>query len=100
MCFVFNDNTRNYNDDGSFSQALNSNSIYSLNLSRRRNTAAIASIDLQTGEITRNTLFTRKELNSIVIPKMFKINLLTREMLLYAILGNKERFGILNFSEK
>jgi len=100
MCFVFNDNTRNYNDDGSFSQALNSNSIYSLNLSRRRNTAAIASIDLQTGEITRNTLFTRKELNSIVIPKMFKINLLTREMLLYAILGNKERFGILNFNEK
>ena len=100
MYFIFNDNIKNYNEDGSFSLNMNSNSIYSLNLSKRRNAAAIASIDIETGEITRNTLFTRKELNSIVIPKMFKINLLTRELLMYAILGGKERFGILNFSGK
>jgi hypothetical protein len=100
MYFIFNDNLKNYNEDGSFSLNMNSNSIYSLNLSKRRNAAAIASIDIETGEITRNTLFTRKELNSIVIPKMFKINLLTHELLMYAILGGKERFGILNFSGK
>jgi hypothetical protein len=100
LCFIFNDNIKNYNEDGSFSQSMNSNSIYSLNLSKRRNAAAITAIDLETGEVKRNTLFTRKELNSIVIPKMFKINLLDREMLLYAIMGGKERFGILNFSGK
>jgi hypothetical protein len=98
MSFIFNDNIRNYNEEGVFSR--NSNSVYSLNLSRRRNTAAIVSIDLATGEISRNTLFTMKEINSIVIPKMFKINLLSKEMLLYAILGRKERFGILNFNGK
>lgn len=97
MYFIFNDNIRNYNEDGSFSQNMNSNSIYSLNLSKRRNVAAITSINLENGEISRNTLFTRKELNAIVIPKMFKINLLNREILLYAIMGGKERFGILNF---
>ena len=100
LCFIFNDNIKNYNEDGSFSQSMNSNSIYSLNLSKRRNVAAITSIDLETGDVSRNTLFTRKELNSIVIPKMFKINLLNREMLLYAIMGGKERFGILNFNGK
>jgi hypothetical protein len=100
LCFIFNDNIKNYNEDGSFNQSMNSNSIYSLNLSKRRNAAAITSIDLETGDVSRNTLFTRKELNSIVIPKMFKINLLDHEMLLYAIMGGKERFGILNFNGK
>jgi hypothetical protein len=71
-----------------------------LNLSRKRNVAAIASIDIETGELTRNTLFTRKEINSIVVPKMFKHNMLNKELLMYAILGSKERFGILNFSGK
>jgi hypothetical protein len=98
MSFVFNDNIKNYNEEGVFNR--NANSIYSFNLSKRRNAAAIANIDINTGEITRKTLFTRKEINSIVIPKLFKINVLEQEVLLYAILGNKERFGILNFSEK
>lgn len=100
MCFIFNDNVKNYNEEGSFETPTNSNFIYSFNLSKRRNAVAIASIDLSTGEISRKTLFTRKELNSVVIPKMFKINMLDREMLMYAILGGKERFGILNFSGK
>jgi hypothetical protein len=95
LYFIFNDNNRNYNEDGSFARS--QNSLYSLNLSKRRNAAAIASIDLATGEVNRNTLFTRKELKSIVIPKMFKINLVDRELLLYSIMGGKERFGILNF---
>ena len=42
-------------------------------------------------------LFTRKELNSIVVPKMFKLDIVNQELLLYAIAGNKEKFGILNF---
>jgi hypothetical protein len=100
MCFIFNDNIKNYTEDGSFLPNVNSNSIYSLNLSRKRNVAAIASIDIETGELSRNTLFTRKEINSIVVPKMFKHNMLTKELLMYAILGSKERFGILNFSGK
>jgi hypothetical protein len=98
MYFIFNDNVKNYNDFGEFSR--NSNSIYSLNLSRRKNTTAITTIDTETGETARKTFFNRKELNSIVVPKMFKINSLNKEILMYAILGGKERFGILNFKGK
>lgn len=98
MYIIFNDNIKNYNDVGEFSR--NSNSIYSLNLSRRKNTTAIVSLDLETGETTRKTFFNRKDLNSIVVPKMFKINSQDREILMYAILGGKERFGILNFKGK
>ena len=98
MCFIFNDNIKNYSEEGEFVKT--ANSIYSFNLSKRKNAAAITTIDLETGEIKRKTLFTRKEINSIVIPKLFKINQLDREVLLYAILGRKERFGILNFNEK
>ncbi len=98
MSFIFNDNIKNYNEEGLFCKS--ANSIYSFNLSKRKNAAAIATIDIETGEITRKTLFTRKDINSIVIPKLFKINVLEQEVLLYAILGNKERFGILNFSGK
>jgi len=98
LSFIFNDNTKNYEESGEY--AGNDNRIYSFNLSKRRNAAAIANLDLKTGNVVRKTLFTRKELNSIVVPKMFKLDLVNKEILMYAILGNKERFGILNFKIK
>lgn len=98
MCFIFNDNIKNYSEEGEFVKT--ANSVYSFNLSKRKNAAAITTIDLETGEVKRKTLFTRKEINSIVIPKLFKINPLSKEILLYAILGRKERFGLLNYNER
>jgi len=55
---------------------------------------------MKNGDIERKTLFTRKELNSIVVPKMFKLDSPNKELLLYAIMSGKEKFGILNFSHK
>ena len=71
--------------------------MYSFNLSKRKNAAAITTIDINTGEINRKILFTRREISSIVIPKLFKINILDQEVLIYGMQGNKEKFGILNF---
>ena len=98
MYFIFNDNLKNYNDEGQFSRE--NNSCYSFNLSRRKNAAAICTINMENGVTERKTLFTRKELRSIVVPKMFKLDLLNKELLLYALISGKEKFGILNFSKK
>ena len=70
---------------------------YSFNLSRRKNVAAITEIGISSGTKKRTMLFARKELKSIVVPKMFKLDPETNSVLLYALLGAKERFGILKF---
>ena len=95
MIFIFNDNLKNYDENGSYSRG--SAPCYAFNLSRRKNTAAICEVALNSGNVERKTLFTRKELNSIVVPKMFKLDMINQELLLYAISGSKEKFGILNF---
>ena len=93
--FIFNDNLRNYDDLGNFRQDLRR--VYSFNLSKRKNVAAITSLNLNDGSVERKNLFARKDLKSIVVPKMFKVDLVNKEILMYSILGNKERFGVLNF---
>jgi len=93
--FIFNDNQRNYSDEGLFN--VEGRRIFSFNLSRRNNVGAIVQIDVNSGATTRKTMFTRKEIGALVIPKLFKINLETKEILLYSILGTREKFGLLNF---
>ena len=95
LYFIFNDNLKNYNEEGKFIQ--NNRECFPFNLSRRKNIAAITAVDLASGALDRNMLFSRKELKSIVVPKMFKLDQLQNRLLLYALLGGKERFGILKF---
>ena len=95
LFFIFNDNLKNYDENGNYSRG--SGPCYAFNLTRRKNTAAICEVNLNSGQVERKKLFTRKELNSIVVPKMFKLDIVNQELLLYAISGNKEKFGILNF---
>ena len=97
MYFIFNDNLKNYNEDGKFSRE--NNTCYSFNLSRRKNAAAICTVNLEDGNTARETLFTRKELKSIVVPKMFKLDVINKKLLLYALMSGKEKFGILNYSK-
>jgi hypothetical protein len=93
--FIFNDNLRNYDDLGNFRQDLRR--VYAFNLSKRKNVAAITRLNLNDGQLERKNLFARKELKSIVVPKIFKVDLVNKEILMYSILGNRERFGVLNF---
>ena len=96
--FIFNDNKRNYNDLGEYSQ-YGENSSYYYNLSRRNNAVANCSIDIETGKLERKVLFSGKELSTIIIPKMMRVNQNDKEVLLYAINRGKERFGILSFKK-
>jgi hypothetical protein len=95
LFFIFNDNLKNYNENGEFIKT--DGDCYSFNLSRRKNVAAITEIGISSGIKKRTMLFARKDLKSIVVPKMFKLDPETNSVLLYALLGAKERFGILKF---
>ena len=94
--FIFNDHIRNYDENGEFT---NPDRIYTANYSRKKNAVALASIDLNTGESKRSTFFDRAEISALAIPKLFKVNYTTGEMLLYAVWGRKEKIGVLHFKE-
>ncbi|MBM3418196.1 MAG: hypothetical protein FJY17_04655 [Bacteroidetes bacterium] len=95
LFLLFNDNVKNYEEDGLFNRE--EGKIYASNLSIRRNAAATCEIDIQNGEVSRRTLFTRKELKSLIVPKMFELDQKNRLLFLYAIDGFKERFGLIKY---
>lgn len=95
LCFLFNDNIRNYAEDGLFNKE--GERVYALNLSVRRNVAATSEIDIQNGNVLRKTLFTRKDIKSLIVPKMFELDQKNKLLFLYAVNGFNERFGIIKY---
>jgi hypothetical protein len=95
LCFIFNDNVKNYNEDGNFSAG---DRIYPANFGKRKNVVAIAEVDIQTGDVTQHTFFERSEITALAVPKRFCIDYVNKDMLLYAIYGRKERFGIMKIN--
>jgi hypothetical protein len=91
---IFNDNSKNYSESGEF---ISNDIVRSTNFSRRRNAVALVEIDLISGNIYRKSMIKQKELNSIILPKLFSVDQEKKQLLLYAISGGKERFGYLNF---
>ena len=96
LCFIFNDNVKNYDEQGKF---LDADKTYPANFGKKKNVVAIVEVDLEEGAISRKTFFDRQEITALAVPKMFHIDYKTNEMLLYAVYGKKERFGILKFNE-
>jgi len=94
--FIFNDNVRNYNEDGVFSD---NDRLYTANYGRRKNAVALAEIDMETGEKERRTFFDRTEIDALAVPKLFDVNYSTGEMILYSIWGRKEKIGVLRFKK-
>ena len=94
LYFIFNDNSYNYNNKGEF---IGGDRMYAATYSKRRNVVALASVDIETGEMERSPFFERSEIEALVVPKLFHVNNNTGEMLIYAIWGRKEKFGLLKF---
>jgi hypothetical protein len=92
--FVFNDNILNYGEDGIFKSAL---SLYTADYSRKKNVVALAGVDLNTGGVQRKVFFDRSEIEAIAVPKLFNVNYVTSEMILYSTWGRNERIGSLKF---
>jgi hypothetical protein len=98
ICFIFNDNVRNYDETGKFIGKSNGD-VYAANYGKKKNVVAIVELDMDEGELTRKTFFDRQEISAIAVPKQFYIDYNTKEMLIYAVYGKKEKFGILKFND-
>lgn len=94
MYFIFNDNILNYDSLGNFTDP---EEIHITNYGRKRNVVALASIDLETGEKSRRTMFDRAEINALAVPKLFEVNYKTKELFIYTITGSREKLGFLRF---
>lgn len=95
--FIFNDNLRNYDDQGNFSDP---DKLSVANYSRNRNVVALASLDLETGEQTRKNFFDRSTIDALAMPKKFEVNYQQGQLIMYAIWGRrKEKFGLIKFKE-
>lgn len=93
--FIFNDNLKNY-ENGKFSDPEN---LAITSYSRKRNVAGIVTIDLNTGIPNRRILFERAAINSLIVPKLFTVDYLNNELLLYSNSGRRERIGILKIKD-
>ena len=97
MYMIFNDNNLNYDESGNFSDELK---FKASTLSKKKNTVALVEMDLETGEFTRKMFFDRSELGAIAVPKLFNVDYNTGELLVYAVKGSKEKFGIIRFGKE
>lgn len=93
IVFIFNDSRANYDEKGDYVKDLS----FIAKFTKRDNVVAITEVELTDGSTSRKSLFTRKEIGTLAIPKMFQVDVLNKEMLLYATFRNKERYGYLKF---
>ncbi|MCO5258807.1 MAG: hypothetical protein M9916_01565 [Crocinitomicaceae bacterium] len=92
---VFNDNIENYDGSGNFMPEAN----YYTSFNIRYNTVAIAEIDTKVGTQSRTILYTGKDVKTIAVPKLFKIDNNSKEMLIYTTNKGRELYGVLSAGE-
>ena len=96
LYFIFNDNASNYDESGEF---IDDEKVSSSRVSKRKNVVAMVAIDLESGDLTRESFFTRSDLGAVAVPKLFNVDYESGEVLLYAIMGKKEKFGVMKISK-
>ncbi|MBI2257440.1 MAG: hypothetical protein HYU67_00900 [Flavobacteriia bacterium] len=95
MHIIMNDNIKNYNEEGKFS-ALDGEE-YIANFRKKYYAVAHVELQLNDGNVKREILYTYKDVKSIAVPKLFSVDYSKNELLLYFILGKKEKFGVWSF---
>ncbi len=91
MMLFFNDDRRNYNENEDYV------ALYEdFSKKKRYNVMAMITIDHETGEMERKVLFSRKDIDAIGVPRKFKYDDNSEQVILYANISNKEKFGLLN----
>ena len=97
LCFIFNDHVKNYAENGDYLN--DEEGYYPANFGKKKNVVALVKIDMESGDIKRNTFFDRKEITAVAVPKLFHLDYNTKELLLYSVYGSKERFGLLKLED-
>ena len=94
---VFNDNLKNY--DPATKKFLNIELTYPMTFSKKGNAIAVVSVNLEDGKIERNALDGKKELGSVLVPRLSFSEKDNTSILLYTVLGSKEMVGRMNFND-
>lgn len=90
LYILFNDNTKNYDDDN-FYLGLESPKSASFNF--RKNTIAMAKINLKDGSINRFALGGKNEMSTVLVPKLCIENRENNELFLYSRSSKRQRYG-------
>ena len=95
MKFIFNDSKENYDEQGKYIP----NSEILTRFSKKDNVVSLTDVNIHDGSFQRTSMFTRKEMGTLAIPKMFETDYVNGEMLLYTTFRSKERYGLLKFND-
>lgn len=90
---VFNDNKSNYSESGTY----NKGSLNSTAFGKKNNVVAHVKVDLTTGLTTREVLLTRKEIGTLIKPKLFTNDPVNKEMIVFTVFRGKEKFGVIKY---
>lgn len=96
LYILFNDNTKNYDDLNFY---LGSSTPKSASFNFRKNTIAIAKINLEDGAINRSALGGKNEISTVLVPKLCIENREKKELLLYSRSSKRQRYGKLIFTD-
>jgi hypothetical protein len=97
LYMIFNDNIKNYKENGEFDTKLDN--VESARLSKRKNAVAIVGIDLESGNVNRETLLKTADIGAIVVPKKFIVDQKSHQVTLYSVRGKKESYGIIKLKD-
>ena len=97
LVILFNDNLKNYDDNGKFLDLVQGRQIEYASYRKKTNCVAKVELALESGEATRETFFNRNEAEAIAVPKLFNTDYNNHEMLMVLRIGKKEKFGLLKF---
>lgn len=96
LYILFNDNSKNYDD---LNYYLNLEFPKSANFNFRKNTIAMAKVNLEDGSTTRFELGGKNELSTVLVPKLCIENSENNELFLYSRSSNRQRYGSIIFEK-
>lgn len=92
--FIFNDHIKNYTNG----EYIDPDKIAITSYTKKKNAVAMASIDIETGKTSRRVFLERMKTKTLIIPKLFEVDYLSNEVIIYSTYGRKEKIGILEIS--
>lgn len=96
LYILFNDNKKNYDD---LNYYLNLELPKAANFNFRKNTIAMAKVNLKDGSINRFAIGGKNELSTVLVPKLCIENSENNELFLYSRSSNRQRYGSIIFEE-
>jgi hypothetical protein len=92
---VFNDNSKNYSENGDFLNLSNPKTAY---FNSWRNAVALVEINIKNGTVSRRSIGGKKVTDTVIVPKLCIENQGDKELFLYGKSGNKHRYGRIRFN--